>query len=341
MSSSPPSSERFSPDDALPPVEPPSAGCILQLFIVPGVIVVVVVMIWLMFNWLAHKGNDRDAFVRDLQRNNEARWQAAVNLANALNAERGSKEPKLAGDHELAKQLAGILDKEIDAGSLDERPITLRIYLSRALGQFQVDDGLPTLIKAAGTQREDVESDVRRAAIEGIALLADNLPPGDTAFAENEKLTEVLFAAAKDTDPRTRSTAAVALGVIGGQMYLDRLRGMLDDSNPDVRYNAALRLAQHGDAAAVPVLDEMLDPSEQAGVETEKQEDMRPRKRVVISGNALRAVQQLVAKNPAADLGPLPATIEKLRDSTGATDVRLEATTTLRQLQDRGAGASK
>ena len=64
----------------------------------PGIIVVVVVMIWVMFNWLAQMGNDRDAFVRALSRNNEARWQAAFNLANALRAERGSTNPKLTGD---------------------------------------------------------------------------------------------------------------------------------------------------------------------------------------------------------------------------------------------------
>ncbi len=94
MSSDPPAVRAFSPDDALPPVEPPSAGFIVQLFVVPGVIVVVVVMIWVMFNWLAQKGNDRDAFVRALSRNNEARWQAAFNLANALRAERDANSPR-------------------------------------------------------------------------------------------------------------------------------------------------------------------------------------------------------------------------------------------------------
>ena len=44
MSSNSPPSRGLSPDEALPPVEPPNAGFILQLFIVPGVIVVVVVM---------------------------------------------------------------------------------------------------------------------------------------------------------------------------------------------------------------------------------------------------------------------------------------------------------
>ena len=79
-------------------------------------------MIWLMFNWLAHKGNDRDAFVRALSRNNEARWQAAFNLANALCAERASGKPKLTVDPQLAEQLAEILDREIEAASMDEHP---------------------------------------------------------------------------------------------------------------------------------------------------------------------------------------------------------------------------
>jgi hypothetical protein len=50
MSYSSPPRDGLSPDDALPPVEPPSAGFIIQLFVVPGIIVVVVVMIWVMFN---------------------------------------------------------------------------------------------------------------------------------------------------------------------------------------------------------------------------------------------------------------------------------------------------
>ena len=79
------------------------------------------------------------------------------------------------------------------------------------------------------------------------------------------------------------------MGVIGGDAVLDKLRFMLEDTHPDVRYNAAARLAHHGDAAAVPVLVEMLDPDEQAGVEVEKQEDMRAFKRSLITINALRA----------------------------------------------------
>src|SRR5690606_8319281 len=145
------------------------------------------------------------AFVRALQRNNEARWQAAFNLANAMRSEHGSSNPTLINDPALAKQLAGILQTEIKDGSREENAISLRIYLSRALGEFTVPDGLPALIEAATTVRDEKEADVRRAALEGIAILADNVGPTNDAFAKNEKLEQVLADAAGDSDARTRS----------------------------------------------------------------------------------------------------------------------------------------
>jgi len=341
MSSSPPSSERFSPDDALPPVEPPSAGFILQLFIVPGVIVVVVVMIWLMFNWLAHKGNDRDAFVRDLQRNNEARWQAAFNLANELRTERDSKNPTLTVDPELAKQLAAILDTETKEGSLEENPLSLRIYLCRALGEFRVPDGLPALVRAASTVRDPKETDVRRAALEGIAMLASNVGPSKPEFSENPRLEELLLKAGADEDPRTRNVAAVALGVIGTPPMIEKLTFLLEDANPDVRYNAAVRLAQRGDVAAVPVLVEMLDPNEQAGVEAEKVEEMRPFKRALITVNALRAAKQLAAANREADLAAIDSAVQRLLATEPIGEIRVEATDLARELKERSAAPSK
>jgi HEAT repeat protein len=341
MSSDPSRTGQLSPDDSLPPVEPPSAGFIVQLFVVPGVIVLVVVMIWVLFNWLAQKGNDRDAFVRDLSRNNEARWQAAFNLANALRAEHGSARPTLSSDPELARQLAAILKREIDAGSMDENPLTLRIYLSRALGEFKVPDGLPVLIEAAGTVRDDKEQEVRRAAIEGIALLASNVGADDKQFADNPKLEAVLLEAARDEDHRARNVAAVALGIIGTPAMIEKLNLMLEDANPDVRYNAAVRLAQRGDAAALAVLLEMLDPEETAGVESEKIAEMQPFKRALITVNALKAAKQLAETNSDADLSPLEPAVEKLLAGDASGEIRIEATSLARVLKNRAAASAK
>ncbi|MEX0676173.1 MAG: HEAT repeat domain-containing protein [Pirellulales bacterium] len=340
MSFDPSRSPELSPDDALPPVEPPSAGFIVQLFVVPGVIVVVVVMIWVLFNWLAHKGNDRDAFVRALSRNNEARWQAAFNLANALRAERGSSRGALSTDPELARQLADILKSEIETASMKPNPLTLRIYLCCALGEFKVPDGLPTLIEAAGTVRSEKESDVRRAALEGIARLADNVGGEHRQFSHNPELEKVLLEAAADDDPQSRSIAAVALGVIGTPRMLEKLRFMIEDANPNVRYNAAARLSQRGDGTALPVLLEMLDQQETAGVDIEKKPELRPFKRALITINALRAGGQLAAKNRGADLGELKAAAEKLLAGGASGEIRIEATGLVRRLENRAAPES-
>ncbi len=110
------------------------------------------------------------------------------------------------------------------------------------------------------------------------------------------------------------------------------------DGNPDVRYNAATWLAPLGDAKAVPVLAEMLDPDELAGINLEKTAALREDKRLAIVSNALRATGLLAGKNPAADLAPLAVEIKKLLDSSIDERLKAEARDVLKQIQsDRPA----
>jgi len=339
MSSPPPSSQAprgLSPDDALPPVEPPSAGFILQLFIVPGVIVVIIVMVWLMFHWLVQQGNDPEAYVAALERNNEARWQAAVNLANALRNDRDKSNAALRHDSKLARRLADILEAEIKTGSMEQKPVTLRFYLCETLGELSVPDGLPTLVKAAGLQRSDEEIQVRLAALRAIALLSQTLTQEGHAAALNDaQVTATLLTASQDADPLVRSTAATALGVIGDAEATERLQTMLDDTYPDARYNAALGLARHGDARSVPVLAEMLDLDQSEGIDIEKQVELREFKRALLVVNALRAADQLMQKNPEADLSPVQAAVDKLLDAKLDIQVRAKAQETKKLLNQR------
>src|SRR5207302_1760136 len=101
------------------------------------------------------------------------RWQAAVNLADALRNDRNKSNSQLKHDSKLAGQLSKILASEIEAGSMAEKPVTLRIFLCRSLGEFEVPDGLPVLVRAATVQRSESELPVRRAAIEALALLSE------------------------------------------------------------------------------------------------------------------------------------------------------------------------
>jgi len=324
MSESPAPRPALSADDALPPVQPPSAGFIIQLFVIPGIIVFIIVMVWLMFNWLAQKGNDPSAYIRDLSKNNANRWQAAVNLTNALRADRGEGPDSLKSNVDLARQLVGILEPEIKAGGTAKDSISLRVFLCSALGQFRLNTGLPVLLTAAETQRDSSEDEVRRAALQSIALLAEFAPQPDADLEQRRR--EVLLAASRDRDDQVRSTAAYALGIVKGDEMLARMRQMLSDPYPDARFNAATGLARHGDASCAEVLCEMLDPDETAGVKDED-EQARDYKRAMIIINGLRAARQLVAKNAGADpqaIAAIQASATRLAESPLGKSLRTD-----------------
>ncbi len=319
----------ISPDQRLPPVEPPSARFILQLFLIPASIVLIIVGVWLAFNWLAQMGNDPYAYLQALERDTTVRWQAAVNLADAL---RDPRNVHLRKDAAVAGRLASMLDREIDSGAMDDDALKLRIYLCNALGEFQLSTiAAPPLVKAASTERQEPEKYVRFAAVKALAVLMTDAP--DFQRDAHPEVLTVLMKAADDPEPVVRSTAAFALGAFGGDEARKRLQRMVSDAYPDVRYNAATTLARLGDAAAVPVLVEMLDPIDTAGVTAEKEEGSRNYKRTAIHINALRTVIELAQHNSSADLAPIRSAIEKLRAAKPSKAVDVEAVAALESLK--------
>ena len=88
MSSPQPEAAVPTPAEALkglPPVAPPSGRFIVQLFLVPGLIVAVAVLILLGFKFLIGGSRSADQYLRDLDDpNEEVRWRAANDLAQVL-----------------------------------------------------------------------------------------------------------------------------------------------------------------------------------------------------------------------------------------------------------------
>ena len=338
----------LSPDDALPPVQPPSAAFIVQLFVIPGVIVFIIVLVWLLFNWLAQMGSDPATYVQALRKKNPGSWHAAVNLANALRADTTGR---LREDRQLARELAQILDDEIDSGTglnaeseSDAQAINMRIYLAKALGEFHVDTGVDVLLKAAITARSEAELPVRVAAIESLAVLTENL---GTA-ADSQRITEPLIQVSRDDNRRIRSAAAFALGVLGRSEALDRLVRLLQDPIPDVRYNAATGLARHGRVEAIEVLTEMLaaDQSQALGFESTKTDsdfDQRQHeanllhKTNLIHMNGLRGIEMLVKVNPSANLSSVEAAVARLLTGELPANVHEKARSVATLLEARHA----
>jgi HEAT repeat protein len=312
-------------EELLPPVEPPSAGFIVQLFVVPAVIVFLIVGVWLTVSWLVHRTRPDD-LVKGLQGSGVARWQRASELADIL---RNKRFAAFKRDANAASTLAAILKREIEAAGsgdgMQDEYVMLRFFLCRALGEFEVREGLDELLLAAETNRDPAEQWVRRGAIQAIAVRAYNLrqltPPEELDLS---RLETTLVRLGEDSDPLIRSETAYALGRVGTPACVAELAVLVDDPHADTRYNAAVALAHLGNEKAIGTLAEMLEPVPLASVleEPEKQFASRVRKRATILHNAMEGAAQLAEKNPEADLSPV---IKSLDEIVKADDAKLEA----------------
>jgi hypothetical protein len=158
------------PERGLPPVAPPSGRFIVQLFLVPGLIVTLAVLVLLGFRYLVGGSHSADYFLRQLDSGNaDIRWRGASDLAQVL------KRPEsvaLRSDATFALDLAARLDAALDELERDEKNTGERIkdlpakqkdaawakltpqrdhvqYLAAALGDFVVPVGAPLLCRIA------------------------------------------------------------------------------------------------------------------------------------------------------------------------------------------------
>mgnify|MGYP006272428355 CR=1 FL=1 len=319
-----PSRRAVTPDDSLPPVEPPSAGFLVQLFLVPAIIVGIIVAVWVAFHWLAQLGNDPEGYLRALRRQTEGRWQAALNLANDL---RGPGGAALKRDAALATELSRILADETASGRPSspgyggEQSRALCEYLCRALGEFAVPEAAPALVARAA---DAGDARTARAAVEAIAVLSANLGEAGSGFGDPAAVTAAVLDASRGADAGLRSAAAFALGVIGGDAARERLAALTTDAAEDVRFNAATGLARQGRPEAWPVLAEMLAlPDVAADPDEETARSARYRRALVVV-NALKSVGLLVDASREPPSEAVVAAVTTLADDPVA-DVRAAA----------------
>ena len=333
MSPASPTPPSVLPDEALPPVQPPSASFLVQLFVIPGLIVLVMVLVWMLINWLPQMGNDAETNVKALEGSGANRWQAAVNLANLL---RGDTSGELKRDRELAARLAAKLEQELAEGLTGEDAVLLRVYLATALGEFYVDEGLPALVRAIESEQQtDMKPSLRTAATRAVAVLSNNLRRETGEPITDSQAVAAIIEASRADDSLLRTTAAFALGEIGGNAAQQRLRTLLDDvAHPYARYNAATALARQGEPAVVEVLVELLttqNPPETSERDT-PDEQTAQRTRLVLHG--LQAVSDLAASNPSVDLSSVVAAVDGLSEDE-SREVRERAKVVLQSLRGR------
>jgi HEAT repeat protein len=333
MSQAIPTPPRVLPDESLPPVQPPNAGFLVQLFVIPGLIVLVMVLVWTLVKWLPQMGNDAETNVKALEGNGANRWQAAVNLANLL---RGDTTGELKSNADLAARLAAKLHEEIGAARTGEDAQLLRVYLATALGEFHVDAGLPVLIEAmTADEPADVKPSLRAAAVRAVAVLSSNLKRVTGSPITDSTAVAAVIAASREDDSLLRTTAAFALGEMGGGAAYERLHVLLDDfAHPYARYNAATALARRGEPAVIDVLVELLTTDEPPETSENDTADERALQRTRLVASGLDGALALAEANPNADMRPIVAAAQRLTNDE-SREIRKRAAVVLNELQRR------
>ena len=327
--SDPPEAPVVEQQELLPPVKPPSAAFVVQLFVVPMVIVSVIVVLCVAFNWLAKRGTDPATLINDLGKGNAGSWQKALDVANLLN---DPNNDELRKSEPLAAKLAEMLDDQIEEANLRDEQVRLRVWLCLALGVMEVDEGFDELIRAASTERDIVEVEVRKTAIESIARRVASESISASEVQSNAELAKILVDAStvSSDDPdkeqlygQLRSSVAFTLGVLGGQQFVDQLAVMLGDPLPAVRFNAATGLARYGDERCANRLLEMLDLETEIIGDNGKPIDSNTRTNILL--NAVKSCSQLFANNSNVEKADqLRAAIEKAKaDASISKSVRI------------------
>ncbi|WP_406697142.1 HEAT repeat domain-containing protein [Singulisphaera sp. Ch08] len=308
----------------LPPVEAPSAGFIVQLFVIPAVIVAVVIVVWLLFGKLA--GGERDAmeYVR-LLRSPNAHWRAAYELASLI-----QNDPKLANDPKLLGELTDLLAHDLD---LEESP-ELTQYVTLTLGAFQTLDAqsadgrnvdpLATLARALAPKQPP---QVRLAAAISLAKHAARLDE----HLEDPGAIKALEVASEDENQELRQAAVYALGFFGGDQATRVLRDRLKDVDCYVRYNTAIALGRRGDSESQGVFREMLSSTDLNKIITLASPSEKHSKIEAIELEALQSLQHSVDRKSPGLAGSLRPEISTLTKS-GLVSVRNSAQSLLKSL---------
>ena len=316
------------PED-LPPVQPPSAGFIIQLFVVPGLIVLAIVGVYLVFGKLATGGQDWKEQVADLRHPNEhRRWRGGLGLAQILTADQGlgANGQQLSRNREIAQALSDMLSEELKRASQSEPDLKYQAFLASTLGKLDLPEiVVPPLVSA---MQPGIDREVRKNAIGSIAVMADRFARRHELLAY-PGLSDELQNVSRDDDRLIRQLCAYTLGLVADEGARSRLEVMLNDSDPDTRINAAIALARAGDSRGISVFQEVLKDASnfnqpEAAAEYEK---------FLALKNCIKGIEETAVGLSGEQRKELIAALEPIAADYREPKIRVAAQSTLRVLK--------
>jgi HEAT repeat protein len=253
----------------------------VQFFLIPLTVVALTVTVYVGFRSLLADDKSPSDYLTEIRNGgSDRRWPAAYELSRLMS------DPKVRKDKTLAAGLVKAFQES--KGDPD-----VRRYLALAIGRL--DPPLPPDALAELTHALDDSDGQTRISV--IWALGSS---GDEAVVP--RLIPIYQA--QDADAGIRKIVVYALGALPGETQIETLRAALKDDTPDVRWNAAVALARHGNGEGAGVLHQMLDRAyveRTVKREIRQDDDQDPIADVMISGIRAGAAIKDASLKPAIE----------------------------------------
>ena len=205
-------------------------------FLIPLIITIFGVMFFFMFKVLTYETSAPEDYLTDIQIGSATkRWQAAFELSKLL-----SNPEMVPTDEGFKNKMISIYEH-----SIHDNPM-VRTYMALAMGRTGQQEYGPTLMNGMN----DKDKGSRLAAIKALGLLA--YAPAVNGIQE--------FADEKYSNAE-RLAATIALGNMGDKSLIPILQKLLDDEEPNIRWDAAIALAKLEDSSGLQIIVNLLDRS--------------------------------------------------------------------------------
>ena len=298
----------------------------MQLFVVPGLIVLAVVAVWAMFGHIAAGDQDWGNLVDELQSpNSHIRKRAMYGLAQVLDQDRrrGDQGQHLASNPRIATALSEQLTRELKTGSSTDESIGIQQYLTRALGLLDIPNVTLPALRLSLQSSRDIE--IRKSGVASIAMIAGRAFEQGTPLDDAETV-DALIELSTDTVPLMRQTAAFALGLFQSPKSDQQLHVLLDNGDWKTCVNAAIALSRQGNTDGLSVFKRALLT----------QRPTKPEEQVeyfLVLTNSLKAVVSLAPKMTDADKTEFRELLQPLVDKHAEVRVRIDAQNALLSLK--------
>ncbi|MFQ5599735.1 MAG: HEAT repeat domain-containing protein [Candidatus Krumholzibacteriia bacterium] len=251
---------------------PAGAGAWFKEFgLYPFFIVLGIVGIFTLFNFLLRDDQTELDYLRQIRTSGgNNRWYAAFQLSNFIGRE---------GEH-LRQSPAFLAEVTSLFEETEDDDPRLQRYLAIVLGRVGNSSSHPPLIRAL---REDDDAQTRMWSAWALGSIGETVA------------VPALVGALQDSDPAVRKMSVYALGSLNDPRSVGPLEARLADEVEDVRWNAAIALAQLGVGSGYPILRQLVNSMYLSRVEGMTDERVKD---VMLS--AVKALGVLQATYPSA-----------------------------------------